>query len=66
MQHPNENQKKHRLTRHLIIILCVKLALLFVLWSAFIKPYRVSIDAETMSSRLVSDTSDKTFRENRK
>lgn len=66
MQHPDDNQMKHRLTRHLIIILCVKLALLFVLWSAFIKPNRVRIDAETMGSRLVSETSKPTFRENGK
>lgn len=40
------------LRRHLLAILILKIALLAGLWFAFIKPYRVAVDAGAMSAHI--------------
>jgi len=44
--------RKHRLAWHLSIILVLKAVLLATLWNIFIKPHKVSIDAEAMGDRI--------------
>ena len=41
-----------RLRFHLAIVLVVKILLLSLLWHAFIKPYKVSVDVNVMRDRL--------------
>ena len=43
-----------RLRFHLAIVLVVKILLLSLLWHAFIKPYKVSVDVNVMSDRFAS------------
>lgn len=40
------------LRRHLALVLVIKLLLLIGLWQAFVKPYRVRIDAEQAATRI--------------
>ena len=44
--------RRHRLAWHLSIILVLKVILLATLWNIFIKPHKVSIDAEAMGDRI--------------
>lgn len=44
--------RKHRLAWHLSIILVLKMVILATLWNIFIKPHKVSIDAEAMGDRI--------------
>jgi len=41
------------LGRHLGLVLILKVLVLTALWHAFIKPYRVKVDQDVMSARLV-------------
>ncbi len=41
-----------RLVRHLVRLLLLKVILLALLWSVFIRPYRISVDAPAMESRF--------------
>lgn len=45
------------LGRHLILVLVLKVVLLTALWYAFIKPYRVTVDHNVMSARIVGPAS---------
>jgi hypothetical protein len=51
------------LRRHLAAILILKVVVLAGLWFAFIKPYRVAVDAAVMGERL-SGQSNSTNKEN--
>ena len=46
-----------KLRFHLAIVLVIKILLLSLLWHAFIKPYKVSVDAKVMSDRLAGAAS---------
>ena len=46
-----------KLRFHLAIVLVVKILLLSLLWHAFIKPYKVSVDVNLMSDRLAAAVS---------
>lgn len=51
------------LGRHLALVLAIKVLVLVALWHAFVKPYRVAVDASTMSARLAGPST-QTNREN--
>jgi hypothetical protein len=44
------------LRRHLVAVLILKAIFLAALWLAFIKPYRVSVDASVMGDRIAGQT----------
>ena len=44
--------KRPRLARHLLIVLVLKIILLTLLWHAFIKPNKVTVDVDTMGNRI--------------
>jgi hypothetical protein len=48
--------RRARLAIHLTVVLVVKIVLLTLLWQTFIKPYKVRIDTDAMSSRIVGST----------
>jgi hypothetical protein len=54
---PSPGPRRWRLTYHLAIVLAVKLVLLALLWNAFIKPHRVTIDAGSMGERIAGAVS---------
>jgi hypothetical protein len=45
---------ERRLTRHLVLAVAVKLALLAGLWWAFVGDFRVAVDADTAAAQLGS------------
>jgi hypothetical protein len=54
---PPSGPRRWRLAYHLAVVLAVKLVLLALLWNAFIKPYRVMVDAGAMSRRIAATVS---------
>lgn len=44
--------RKHRLRLHLAAVIVIKIVLLTLLWHAFIKPNKVSIDITSMGERI--------------
>ena len=54
---PSPGPRRWRLTYHLAIVLAVKVGLLALLWNAFIKPHRVTIDAGSMGERIAGAVS---------
>ena len=44
--------RRYRLTRHLAAVILIKVILLTLLWYAFIKPNKVSIDMASMGERI--------------
>ncbi len=49
---PPSRPRRSRLTVHLAIVLILKVILLTLLWHAFIKPNKISVDVEAMSGRI--------------
>ena len=49
--------KRPRLARHLLIVLVLKIILLTLLWHAFIKPNKVTVDVDAMGSRIAGSAS---------
>ena len=49
--------KRPRLARHLAIVLVLKIVLLTLLWHAFIKPNKVTVDVDSMGSRIAGSAS---------
>jgi len=49
---PPSRPRRWRLAYHLGIVLIVKIILLTLLWHAFIKPNKISVDVEAMSGRI--------------
>jgi hypothetical protein len=54
---PRSGPRRWRLAYHLAVVLAVKLVLLALLWNAFIKPYRVTVDTGAMSRRIAGSLS---------
>jgi hypothetical protein len=57
---PSPGPRRWRLAYHLAVVLAVKLVLLALLWNAFIKPYRVTVDAGAMGERIAGVSSEST------
>jgi len=53
---PPSRSWRSRLTFHLAIVLIAKVILLTLLWHAFIKPNKVKVDIDAMSSRIATPT----------
>ena len=53
---PVAGPRRWRLSYHLAIVLVIKLILLALLWNIFIKPNKVQVDIDTMSSRIANTT----------
>ena len=49
---PPSRPRRSRLAVHLVMVLILKVILLTLLWHAFIKPNKVSVDVEAMSGRI--------------
>lgn len=49
---PPSRPRRRRLAYHLGIVLIVKIILLTLLWHAFIKPNKVTVDVDTMGNRI--------------
>lgn len=50
-----QHRKKHRLSglgRHLVFLVILKIVLLFGLWYALIKPYKVKIDSNQAAAHI--------------
>lgn len=47
---------ERRLLRHLVTAVLIKLAVLLVLWHAFVRDARVSVDTDRVAARLGGQT----------
>jgi hypothetical protein len=47
------NKTTSKLSRELAWIIALKLVLLLLIWKAFIAPYRVEVDADAVSGKLL-------------